>query len=434
MVVAAMMNAVVERVAPGFAIKKPKALKPAKNDQVVLVASALPRASSNAFSAGGVRYCNVCSTIPDEVAAEQLPPGSFHAAAVKETCAAGEHTCDSCGNAPALVVSPALTALMSISAPFTHLISDVDSVLRWHEQFDREMELHRRRLCAQGVLTPNQVAALTHVAGYSRSPARTAIVSRLLNRFTRLGFTASDLVLALRYFADAAPTVIHFRPQLILETLLRDGVYKNFFEIYSRQQREERYRRRFEVETHLFGTAYPESLDKRQRVKYGCMNFARKSTGVDRVAETFGDSYFTLKPDVLPRLTFACTDTYLDLNHISTCENYAYILDTYTDSELRWLMYTVLKLRSSRMASEPADLPTGTPLSSMPAPPQGPHCYANAMYKECHIHGLIDFHRDVEAVCLHVNNKSDKKIVSIANKMAEKFNCRIEWITGNEKF
>ena len=190
------------------------------------------------------------------------------------------------------------------------MLENSEIVLRTRKARRREQLVRRRAdFFKNDLLAAVEYNALLYVAQKTQPLAEEAIIT-LQSRFENLGFNPmSDLYAVLDYFATDVPAIVHFRPVRTLRKLVDDGFLRSFFELPHPSS--ERVRRRNEVEGDCFGNTYIATTPAVHRVKYGCLNFARSPSGVDYVANEFGDSYFILKKDVKARMTCAVTDTYL---------------------------------------------------------------------------------------------------------------------------
>lgn len=148
-----------------------------------------------------------------------------------------------------------------------------------------------------------------------------------------------------------------FRGEPILAAMARAGVYRSQFEtgtsnggLTARPGGD-----RWAWESRIFGGAYDDA-DPRDRPKYGALNAARRPTGA---SPRFGSAHFRLAAPTLDRTTFCFPDSYYEPRHFGT---------------------------AARMGLLPhAAAHRGDPLDG---------------YIEAHVHGVVRFADDVEALVL----------------------------------
>ena len=147
-------------------------------------------------------------------------------------------------------------------------------------EYAREFDEKRKEMLEKGLLNAIQYNAVMHVYNSSLSKAQKAVDS-LMKKIQVFNLNSTDLQTILDYYCSDIPVIVHFRPVRSLEKLYRDGFIRNFFELPDWSHDSTRRTRRFEVEGICFGDTYVEHSPFIDRIKYGCFNFAQKSSGVN---------------------------------------------------------------------------------------------------------------------------------------------------------
>lgn len=119
-----------------------------------------------------------------------------------------------------------------------------------------------------------------------------------------------------------ARVTLHFHPERdfrevsVLESMLRDGVYRSQFETGTSNGGLAAHPGgwRWEWESRLFGGAY-DSAPVTGRPLYGALNFRHRRNGG---SPRFGSSFFRLKESVLDRATFCYPDSFAPPTHFGT--------------------------------------------------------------------------------------------------------------------
>ncbi len=169
---------------------------------------------------------------------------------------------------------------------------------------------------------------------------------------------------------------------LVLEAMVRDGVYRSQFETGTSNGGLTAHPGgdRWSWESRLFGAAYDHSPAS-QRPKYGALNHRRRTVGG---SPRFGSAHFRLTGDTLTRTTFCYPDSTFNPTHLGVAARMALI------------------------ALAEADDPD--PLDD---------------YIEAHIHGPLSFNRDVEALVLDPSHRDTR-----TEDAARRLDCPVEWHAG----
>jgi hypothetical protein len=188
---------------------------------------------------------------------------------------------------------------------------------------------------------------------------------------------------------DAALRVtVHFHPdrifagEPILAAMARDGVYRSQFETGTSNGGLTAFPGgdRWRWESRIFGGAY-DAAPPETRPKYGSLNHRGRAAGG---SPRFGSAHLRLRPDTLPRTTFCYPDSFL----------------------------------------EPADFGVAARTSLIALADADEQDYLDD-YIEAHVHGVIRFATDVEAVVLDPCFR-DTAIEELAAALA----CPVEWHHG----
>ncbi|WP_086820686.1 DUF3626 domain-containing protein [Allokutzneria sp. NRRL B-24872] len=175
---------------------------------------------------------------------------------------------------------------------------------------------------------------------------------------------------------------LHFHPDRVLESLVREGIYRSQFETgtsgggLTAHPGGDRWR----WESRIFGAAYDNAAPA-ERPKYGALNFRRRAAGA---AVRFGSAYFRLAPDVNRRSTFC-----------------------YPDSVFEPVDFGVAA-RMSLVAKAKAD-----------------HKDLLDDYVEAHVHGPVTLATDVEALVLDPCFRGTE-----VDRLAAELPCPVEWHHG----
>jgi hypothetical protein len=150
-------------------------------------------------------------------------------------------------------------------------------------------------------------------------------------RFLELGFTRVDLEDAIDYIKNIDP-IIHFGKglQSPINWLITETKLKNCFELGYRGTEP---CLRIQSEDNLFNNSYT-GTDPNLRVKYGCLNLMSDIKGCAS-AHPYGNSFMILKPEVKPRITFVCGDSFGMQPHICTFDHFVQLFLYLNDEVLK---------------------------------------------------------------------------------------------------
>jgi hypothetical protein len=266
---------------------------------------------------------------------------------------------------------------------------------RFVEQDEKLATSTSRKYIENDLLNDIQLQAVLYVQGVSEKKSQEAY-GPLLTRFKFLKLTENELEKTLKFIRLEAPIIIHFRANL-LENFIKDGHYKNTFELYPKNLV------RVNWEDRMFNKFY-HSAKPIERVKYGVLNVVNDPRGI-MSCYSYGDSYLVLdNSKVRLRVTFASCDSGSPSAELATCEHYNHVLLTYSDKEIMDIVSVATKKKFCVESDS----------------------FRN--YKEIQIHGSVLFDRDVYSLVLNSNYKSDARITNFAEEFCKKFNVNFIWM------
>jgi hypothetical protein len=168
----------------------------------------------------------------------------------------------------------------------------------------------------------------------------------------------------------------------ILAAMARDGVYRSQFETGTSNGGLTAYPGgdRWRWESRIFGGAY-DAADSAARPKYGSLNHRRRPEGG---SPRFGSAYLRMRPSTLERTTFCYPDSFL----------------------------------------EPGDFGVASRMSLIALAEADEQDYLDD-YIEAHVHGVVRFASDVEAVVLDPCYRG-----TAVEQLAAKLACPVEWHPG----
>lgn len=231
-----------------------------------------------------------------------------------------------------------------------------------------------------------------------------------------LGISAAELLDSLLH----RQVTLNFHPdrydgngEMILDGLLRTGRYLCQFETGTTNGGRTAYPGgdRFCWEQRLFSGSYPEKV--RERPKYGALNVFSYRDGA---SARFGSCYFGLKPDVLPRCTFAYGDSSADPELLGTATafstiGYGLLRDAKEKGKLLNQKVGSAEEAVRILLSEKAG-GIGRNLDD---------CI------EVHIHGEVSLQRDVELLALD-GSFQGTEIERKAEELCRRNSIKMEWI------
>jgi hypothetical protein len=263
----------------------------------------------------------------------------------------------------------------------------------------------RKKLCAikeDVPLAACQATALQYVQNKAAALSEQAIDEFFTSgspgalKLESLGISLEQMMHTLDYIRERAPVIICFNPALTLPLLLQDTHYRNQFETstsggYLSPSARARW------ESAMFQFAY-DNAQPAQRCKYGCLHVHADCDGVDGT-RNYGDAFFVLKKHVRTRITLCYGDSGNSGGriHLGTLANFAHILQTFPDSELKTLV---------NVACEPTFV-----RKDVRKPKQTP-------YTEAQIHGDILLRCDIDMLVLQA---ADASMLVLAEQFRAKF-------------
>lgn len=149
------------------------------------------------------------------------------------------------------------------------------------------------------------------------------VTYNLLQKLTSFGLSSAkpedDLVLLQKYFDEKVRFTINLRIEVVLDFFLKDGFYRNVFEVQSVSKNVKDvpgyYSGRKTWEDNLFNNVY-RNAKPCDRVKYGAVNLTCCKTGSP--ANSYGESFLTLRREVHDRISFCVGDSANQEMHIAT--------------------------------------------------------------------------------------------------------------------
>jgi hypothetical protein len=188
---------------------------------------------------------------------------------------------------------------------------------------------------------------------------------------------APDLRVTLNFHPDRLSNGL-----LIVESLLRDGLYRSQFEtgLSNGGLTAHKGGARWSWESRIFGAAYDDA-PAAERPKYGALNFRGRAGGG---SPRFGSSYLRLRPETLVRTSFCYPDSYLD--------------------PVSFGVAAAMPLVALAEAADVDDLDD---------------------YIEAHVHGPVRLGEDVEALVLDPSFRGTR-----IEEVACQLDCPVEWHVG----
>ncbi|MEV0715453.1 DUF3626 domain-containing protein [Asanoa sp. NPDC050611] len=186
----------------------------------------------------------------------------------------------------------------------------------------------------------------------------------------------------------ALRVTVHFHPdriaggEPILAAMARDGVYRSQFETGTSNGGLTAFPGgdRWRWESRIFGGAYDAAASS-ARPKYGSLNHRRRTEGG---SPRFGSAHLRMRPTTLPRTTFCYPDSFL----------------------------------------EPADFGVAARMSLIALAEADEQDYLDD-YIEAHVHGVVRFETDVEALVLDPCYRG-----TAVEELAAALACPLEWHQG----
>jgi Protein of unknown function (DUF3626) len=252
-----------------------------------------------------------------------------------------------------------------------------------------------------------------------------AALPQLQARVEALGYQASDLSQALDFLDHKAPLTINIPPlaqvqgksESILNALSKDGHYKNLWERGTRPSNPKAPKRSkadFLHKEHktFFGTYNKATPTERPR--YGALNFLNAPEGG---AAVYGPGVLVLRPEVKERTTFHSRDSrFTSAENIGSVGAMAGCLLSKSDEDLRQLL----------------EISAGRATHGSYGRDSHPGAFTGSNYIEAHIHGEIDFSKDLQAVSLHKRYQGTPT-GDDAQRFADTFQVPISWY-GSDAF
>lgn len=175
-----------------------------------------------------------------------------------------------------------------------------------------------------------QQQAVRHIRNLAKENHERAL-PKLSARVKGLGFSDTELYMALAWIRELAPIIVHINLDKIGNFLQKDTHYRNQFETNSSGGLL-KFSAREKWEAGLFGTSY-KAAKPFDRPKYGVQNIWNDYKGVQGCVQ-YGDSYLILK-DVRLRMTLSPEDSAnLKATRLAVPDYYAHVLQEYSDKEL----------------------------------------------------------------------------------------------------
>jgi len=251
-------------------------------------------------------------------------------------------------------------------------------------------------------LRPCQQAAIRHIRNLAQENHERAL-PELQKRVQNLGYTDTELFMALSWVRELAPLIVHINLDKVGQFFVKDTHYRNQFEtktsggLLKTSAREK-------WERGLFGTAY-DGARPAERPKYGVQNIWNDPRGVVG-ARQYGDSYIVLK-DIRLRCTLSPQDSAnLPARRLAVLDYYAHVLLEYSDKELKETIRVAEKGDEKVGDSEKVVEKWG-------------------MYKEAQLHGEIDLRKHVDRL---VANERHRKQADWVESICKKNGWTLTWM------
>ncbi|CAE7250909.1 cal-1 [Symbiodinium sp. CCMP2456] len=251
-------------------------------------------------------------------------------------------------------------------------------------------------------LRPCQQAAIRHIRNLAQENHERAL-PELQKRVQKLGYTDTELFMALSWVRELAPLLVHINLDKVGQFFMQDTHYRNQFEtktsggLLKTSAREK-------WERGLFGTAY-DGARPAERPKYGVQNIWNDPRGVVG-ARQYGDSYIVLK-DIRLRCTLSPQDSAnLPARRLAVLDYYAHVLLEYSDKELKETIRVAEKGDEKVGDSEKVVEKWG-------------------MYKEAQLHGEIDLRKHVDRL---VANERHRKQADWVESICKKNGWTLTWM------
>ncbi len=245
------------------------------------------------------------------------------------------------------------------------------------------------------VVDDTQMKALMYIQDNSKVLAEKSR-KELEEKFVKLGYSADTVDKVIRYICYEAPIIIHFNCDKVMSFFVKDTHYRNQFETNTTNGAQLSQRRPWE--TRIYNGIYDKAAPF-ARCKYGVLNLLNDPRGIS-TCKHYGDSYFCLKNETVRlRSTFSSADSCHEHVVLTTCENYTYCLNQFTDNEIKDVTEIALK-------KELALVNTHNPKE----------CF----YKEVQIHGPVRLNMDIECVFINPRHKNDPEMMKLVDQFVSK--------------
>lgn len=276
-------------------------------------------------------------------------------------------------------------------------------------------------------LTPAQAQAIQHVRA-SASSVRQHARERSERHLTRAGFPSATLRDMLAAVRESGRVTVNFHPDriladgsLVVDGLLRDGVYRSQFETGVTSASPTAYPGgdRDRWERRLFGGAYHQAgIAPRERPKYGALNLMQHPDGG---APNFGSCYLVLRSAMLSRCTYTFGDSYSEPEHSGTIDVFEPLLAEMLDEAAaagsalgRDAGASAALIRRLLASGEKAPAVIGRELDQ---------------YIEAQIHGDIALASDVEAIVADPSFRGTRIGDQLA-ALASRYRVTLRWHHG----
>lgn len=208
-----------------------------------------------------------------------------------------------------------------------------------------------------------------------------------------LGYDGKDLHKVEKYFKKVK-TVIHFKPEQIIDMMLNDTHFRNLFEVNKSNGSNDK-KARASWEDNMFRSMYKDA-NPFDRVKYGVINIFSTKCGVVS-AKGYGHSYIILKDHNKDRITYVHGDSSNKEMHIGSYKGFYHIIYYLDTKILKCLLEKIINNVESNNI--------------------------NYSYIEAQVHGELRFDRDIEKIVLADNLSNKYDVIDKVREFCLKNNC-----------
>ncbi len=281
-------------------------------------------------------------------------------------------------------------------------------------------------------LSKSQRLAIDYVDNYARRFQKEAkLVMNHVLEMSNISMETYEN--SLKAIKDYARVSLHFHPDRlnhqmvsVVDSLLKDGVYKSQFETLISNGSVSAYEggERDLWEERMFGGAYQKKgTNNKERPKYGALNLMLHSDGP---SPRFGSCYFLLYPQVSYRSTFSYMDSHLQRRERGTYQEFDMVLAALLEESFtREFVLGESNMRPPRLIHHFLTNLSKSPINTSNIRPIRNLDY----YIEAQVHGEISLERDVEMLVAD-NCFKDTDIGKCLYEICDKYSIDLQWRSG----